>query len=74
MKIIWGVLVASIAVSLLVVGGLSAVQTATIVFALPFSVVLLLMAISVTLAIRQDWIAEQQRERALRKKVRELVK
>ena len=73
-KIVWGVLVAAIALSLLLVGGLKAVQTATIVFALPFAGVLLLMAVSVTLAIREDWLAEDQRERALRRKVRALVK
>lgn len=73
-KVIWGVLVAAIALSLLLAGGLGAVQTATIVFALPFSVVLLLMAVSVTLAIRQDWQAEDRRERALRRKMREMVK
>ena len=73
-KIMWGVLVAAIAISLLLAGGLKAMQTATIVFALPFSVVLLLMAISVTRAIHQDWQAEQKVERALRKKMRELVK
>ena len=72
-KVIWGVLVAAIALSLLLVGGIGAIQTATIVFALPFSAVLLLMAISLTLAIREDWNIEQQRDRALRKKMRELV-
>ncbi|KWT63958.1 MULTISPECIES: BCCT family transporter [unclassified Variovorax] len=73
-KIVWGILVAAIALSLLLAGGLEAVQTATIVFALPFSVVLLLMAASVTMAIREDWQLEQRRERALRRKMRELVK
>ena len=73
-KIMWGVLVAAIAVSLLLAGGLKAMQTATIVFALPFSVVLVLMAVSVTRAIHQDWQAEQDHERALRKKIRALVK
>jgi len=73
-KVIWGVLVAAIALSLLLAGGLNAIQTATIVFALPFSVVVMLMAVSVTLAIREDWRAEQRNERALRKKMRELVK
>jgi len=73
-KIMWGVLVAAIAVSLLLAGGLKAMQTATIVFALPFSVVLVLMAVSVTRAIHQDWQAEQDQERALRKKIRALVK
>ena len=73
-KLIWGVLVAAIALSLLLAGGLSAVQTATIVFALPFAVVLVLMAISVTLAIRHDWEEEQKRERALRRRMREMVR
>jgi choline-glycine betaine transporter len=63
-KVMWGVLA----------GGLKAMQTATIVFALPFSLVLLLMAFSVTRAIHQDWTADQRLEKALRKKVRELVK
>ena len=73
-KIIWGVLVSGIAMSLLLAGGLKAVQTATIVFALPFAVVLVLMAVSVTRAIHQDWQAEQDREKALRKKMRALLK
>ena len=73
-KILWGVLVSAISISLLLAGGLKAMQTATIVFALPFSVVLVLMAVSVTRAIHQDWQAEQKLEKALRKKMRELVK
>ncbi len=73
-KIMWGVLVSAIAVSLLLAGGLKAVQTATIVFALPFSLVLVLMAVSVMRAIHQDWKVEQDREKALRKKMRSLVK
>ena len=35
---------------------------------------LLLMAVSVTRAIHQDWKVEQRLEKALRKKMRELVK
>jgi len=73
-KTTWGILVAAIALSLLLAGGLNAIQTATIVFALPFSVVVMLMAISVTLAIREDWRAEERNERAFRKKMRELVR
>jgi glycine betaine transporter len=73
-KIMWGVLISAISISLLLAGGLKAMQTATIVFALPFSVVLVLMAVSVTRAIHQDWQAEQKLEKALRKKMRELVK
>ena len=72
-KIIWGVLVAGIALSLLLAGGIQAVQAATIVFALPFSVVLLLMAIALVIAVREDWHAEDARERHLHKKLREWV-
>ena len=63
-KIIWGVLVA----------GITAVQAAIIVFALPFSVVLLLMAISLVIAVREDWHAEDARERHLHKALREWVR
>ncbi|RYF17320.1 MAG: BCCT family transporter [Comamonadaceae bacterium] len=73
-KLVWGLLVAAIATSLMLAGGIRAVQTATIVFALPFALVVVLMAISVTRAIDQDWRAERQRERDLRRKMRELVK
>ena len=72
-KVIWGVLIAGIAISLLLAGGLQAVQTATIVFALPFTLVLLVLAVSVTLAIREDWQAQEAQDKALRRKMRELV-
>lgn len=72
-KLVWGVLVAAIAVSLLLAGGIKAVQTATIVFALPFALVLVLMALSLTRGLHQDWLAEQERERALRRRMRALL-
>jgi glycine betaine transporter len=72
-KVIWGVLVAGIAISLLLAGGVKAVQTATIVFALPFTVVILLMAVALWRGVRDDWTEEQLRERALRRRMRELV-
>ncbi|WP_119354985.1 BCCT family transporter [Azohydromonas sediminis] len=72
-KLVWGLLVAGIATSLLLTGGVQAVQTATIVFALPFAVVIVGMAASLWLAIRHDWREEQRRERALRQRMRALV-
>ena len=72
-KIIWGVLVAGIAVSLLLAGGIKAVQTATIVFALPFCVVIVLMVVSLWHAIREDWREEERKARELRQKLRELT-
>lgn len=72
-KVIWGVLVAGIAITLLLAGGVKAVQTATIVFALPFTAVILLMAVALWRGVRDDWTEEQRRERALRRRMRELV-
>jgi glycine betaine transporter len=73
-KLMWGVLVAAIAASLMLAGGIRALQTATMVFALPFVVVVVLMAVSVTRAIHHDWQEERRRERELRRKMQALVK
>ena len=72
-KLVWGVLVSGIAISLLLAGGLKAVQTATIVFALPFTLVIVLMAISLWRAVVHDWNAEEKRERELRRRMREMT-
>ncbi|WP_076592563.1 BCCT family transporter [Herminiimonas arsenitoxidans] len=72
-KITWGVLIAGIAISLLLAGGIDALQTATIVFALPFTIVVILMAISLWRAIREDWKEEQRIERELRQRMRQLI-
>ena len=53
-------------------GSIAAVQTATIVFALPFAGVMLL-AIALWRGVRNDWKEEQRRERTLRKRMREMV-
>lgn len=72
-KIAWGLLIAGVAASLLMAGGLKSVQTATIVFALPFTVVILLMAVALWRGLREDHEEEEQRERALRRRIRELA-
>ncbi|WP_091875377.1 BCCT family transporter [Massilia yuzhufengensis] len=72
-KIVWGVLVAGIAVSLLLAGGLKAVQTATILFALPFALIIVLMVLSLWRALAQDWAEEARRERALKRRMREMI-
>jgi len=72
-KVMWGVLVAGIAISLLLAGGLKAVQSATILFALPFSLVIILMTVSLYRAMREDFHAEEVREKELRRKVRQMV-
>lgn len=72
-KLVWGALVAAIAISLLLAGGLQAVQTATVVFALPFTVVIVLMAWSLWRAIRDEWAGKRRRERALQQRLRQLL-
>ena len=72
-KIIWGVLVSGIAISLLLAGGLKAVQSATIVFALPFTLVIVLMAVALWRGVRDDWDEEQRRDKALRRRMRDLL-
>jgi glycine betaine transporter len=73
-KLIWGALIAGIAISLLLAGGLKAVQTATILFALPFAMVIVLMVVSLWRAMREDWLEEARRERELRRLVREMMR
>lgn len=52
--IFWGVILAVIVGALLIIGGLSAIQTAMVIGALPFSVVMLLMCIALFKAIYRD--------------------
>ena len=72
-KLIWGGLIAGIAIGLLLAGGLDALQTATILFALPFAVVIVLMVIALWRALREDWAAENRRERDTRRRLREMA-
>ena len=72
-KVIWGVLVSGIAISLLLAGGVKAVQTATIVFALPFTAVILLMAVALWRGVKSDWEEKDRRARALRRRMRQMV-
>mgnify|MGYP000848539267 FL=1 len=72
-KILWGILVSGIALALMMAGGLKAVQTAVIVFALPFALVLSLMALALLRAVRRDWKDEQRQQREWRRKMRTLV-
>jgi len=55
-KIMWGVIQGGIAIILLVSGGLIALQTASIVAAFPFMLVMILMAYSLVKALRQEKI------------------
>jgi len=57
--IFWGVILASAIGVLLVAGGLDAINAAMIVGALPFSVVMALMAIALIKALIRDGLAQK---------------
>jgi glycine betaine transporter len=71
LKLVWGLLIALIAISLLVGGGLKALQTAAIVMALPFALVIVLMLVSLLRALGIEADQIEREERALRRKLRE---
>ena len=56
----WGVALAAVVAALLIVGGMSAFQTAMVICALPFSLVMVLMCFSLLKAVYRDG----QREKA----------
>ncbi|WP_173917410.1 BCCT family transporter [Halobacillus sp. Marseille-Q1614] len=65
-KMIWGTLIASVAIILIISAGLEGLQTASLIGALPFAVVLFIACISLLKAIREDYREtreEQERER-----------
>lgn len=53
-KIIWGILITAIAVVLLMAGGLDALQTASLISALPFTVILLIIIVAFLRMINRD--------------------
>ncbi|MFF8837079.1 BCCT family transporter [Streptomyces sp. NPDC015130] len=72
----WGVLMAAVAAVLLLVGGLNSLQTATILVALPFVVVMLVLCFALLKELREDPGAGPVRHHALhglRDAVRTLV-
>ncbi|WP_085991427.1 BCCT family transporter [Oceanobacillus senegalensis] len=54
-KLIWGILITAIAVVLLLAGGLGALQTASLTSALPFTVILLMMVLSIWKLLTMDY-------------------
>jgi glycine betaine transporter len=72
-KLIWGVLQSSIAAALLLSGGLNGLQTASIVAALPFAVIMVFMVVSLNRALRTEIKEEKKRERRRIKKLEELL-
>ena len=53
-KLVWGTLQSAMAIILLYTGGLQGLQNALIIAALPFSIILILMAVSLYLALKKE--------------------
>ncbi|CAM4174593.1 BCCT family transporter [Lederbergia lenta] len=54
-RVIWGILIAAIAAVLTIASGLEGLQTASLVAALPFTVILVLMSISIISGIKKEY-------------------
>ncbi|MFS0723097.1 BCCT family transporter [Paenibacillus sp. 1P07SE] len=53
-KIVWGILQAAVAIVLLLASGLQGLQTASLLMALPFSILMILMCVSFVLQIKKE--------------------
>jgi glycine betaine transporter len=73
-KITWGILQSMIAVVLLLSGGLEGLQTASIVAALPFAVIMVLMCFSLLRALHEEERLAKKARRELKKKLEQLLK
>lgn len=58
--IFWGVALGAVVAALLLVGGITAIQTAMVIGALPFSLVMLLMCVALIKAVFRDGMREKQ--------------
>ncbi|MFB4164998.1 BCCT family transporter [Alteribacillus sp. JSM 102045] len=73
-KVIWGTLIAVLAVVLIISAGLEGLQTASLIGALPFSIVLFIACVSLLKSIRQDYREtrrkmEEERQRKIREQI-----
>ncbi|MGG4458541.1 BCCT family transporter [Brevibacillus porteri] len=73
-KITWGILQSAIAIVLLLSGGLEGLQTASIVAALPFTVIMVLMCYSLVLALKEEDRIAKKKRKEQQKKLERLLK
>ncbi|EGL83146.1 choline/carnitine/betaine transporter [Caldalkalibacillus thermarum TA2.A1] len=72
-KFIWGILQSGIAGVLLLSGGLNGLQTASIVAALPFTIIMLFMILSLNKALKAELREERRREKMRIRKLEQLI-
>ncbi|PBB07001.1 BCCT family transporter [Salimicrobium humidisoli] len=61
-KGIWGTMIALLAIVLIISAGLNGLQTASLIGALPFSIVLFVVAVSLLMTIRSDYRETRERK------------
>ncbi|GEN57514.1 BCCT family transporter [Halolactibacillus alkaliphilus] len=66
-RIFWAIMEGVVAATLLVGGGLTALQTASIITGLPFTIILLVMIYSLYLGLRQEFLIEHAVKKQLKK-------
>ncbi len=69
MRIVWGVLMSLIALILLLSSGLDGLQTASVVAALPFTIILILMMFSIWKLLKTDYSKEKQKQSLKQQKI-----
>ncbi|MED1917344.1 BCCT family transporter [Bacillus thuringiensis] len=73
-KITWGILQSAIAIVLLLSGGLEGLQTASIVAALPFTIIMVLMCFSLVMALQEEDRIAKKKRKDQQKKLERLLK
>lgn len=73
-KVTWGILQSAIAIVLLLSGGLEGLQTASIVAALPFTVIMVLMCFSLVMALQEEDRIAKKKRKEQQKKLERLLK
>ncbi|MFD0958954.1 glycine betaine uptake BCCT transporter [Paenibacillus chungangensis] len=72
-KLVWGVLQSTVAIVLLISGGLAGLQTASIVAALPFAIIIVGMCVALLKSLREEDRQRRIRERKRQRKLDELI-
>ncbi|MCP3030008.1 BCCT family transporter [Halobacillus sp. A1] len=73
-KVVWGTLIAALATVLIISAGLEGLQTASLIGALPFSIVLFISCVSLLKSVREDYREarleeERKRHRRIQKQI-----
>ncbi len=72
-RVLWGVLQLSMAVVLLLSGGLEGLRTVSIIAAFPFMLLMVLMAVALQRDLNQEFWQREEKERLLRQRVEALL-